>query len=320
MANTLQTPLTGPTANERQGTLPPRRRRSGSRENAFSSSIFLLPIVAVFVVLFAIPLAQTFYYSFTDYSGLSLDLNLVGWANYASVFSNPALLTGLGFTLLFTFVSTILITALAIPLAVALNRKFFGRTISRSLFFFVGVPSLVILGLVWQFIFSPLNSGALNSILRWLGSDPVPWLADSNLARACVIFVNVWAHVGWHATLYLAYLQAIPGDLYEQAQLDGASGRQQFWHITLPELVPAIVVSSFLLMTSGLKVFDLPFAMTKGGPGYSTNTITQSILVEGLSQSDYGLGSALAVLFTLACLLIILLQLLAARAITRRFE
>ncbi|MFI2565553.1 carbohydrate ABC transporter permease [Paenarthrobacter sp. NPDC018779] len=319
MANTLQKALPRNLTSAR-GPLPRRQGRIRGRRDAAASSVFLLPVAAVFVVLYAIPLAQTIYYSFTDFNGLRPEVNMVGWANYASVFTNPSLITGLGFTLLFTAVSTVLITAFAVPLAVALNKKFFGRTLSRSIFFFVGVPSLVIIGLVWQFIFSPLRTGALNSVLRWFGLDAVPWLADSDLARFCVIFVGLWAHVGWHATLYLAYLQSIPGDLYEQAQLDGANGRQQFWHITLPELVPAIVVSSFLLMTSGLKVFDLPFAMTKGGPGYSTNTITQSILVEGLSQSDYGLGSALAVLFTLACLTIILLQLLAARALTRRFE
>lgn len=317
MANTLETPLSSEVLTAPRAQQPRKTPRFFG--DAFSSSIFLLPIVAVFVVLFAVPLVQTFYYSFTDFNGLSPAVNLIGWANYASVFSNPSLLTGLGFTLLFTFTSTILITVIAIPLAITLNKKFLGRTLSRSLFFFVGVPSLVIIGLVWQFIFSPLNSGALNSILRGFGIESVPWLANSDLARICVIFVNVWAHIGWHATLYLAYLQSIPEDLYEQSQLDGANGRQQFWHITLPELVPAVVVSSFLLMTGGLKVFDLPYAMTKGGPGYSTNTITQSIIVEGLSQSDYGLGSALAVLFTLACLAIILLQLLAARAITRRF-
>lgn len=284
-----------------------------------AAGAFLLPIAAVFVVLFAVPLAETVYYSFTDFDGFSTDVHLVGLANYRTVLTDPSLLTGLGFSLAFALTTTLLITALAIPLAVALNRRFPGRSLVRSVFFFVGVPSQVILGLVWQYIFSPLDSGALNSVLAKAGLDPVPWLADASIARACVIFVAVWAGVGWHAMLYLAYLQAIPADLYEQARVDGAGGRQQFFHITLPQLVPAVVVSSFLLITNGLKVYDLPYAMTKGGPGYATNTITQSIILQGLSQSDYGVGSALAVLFTLACLAVVLGQLRLAAAVSKRF-
>ena len=248
------------------------RKFTAGLGSAGASSAFLMPIIAVFVVLFAIPLTQTFYYSFTDFNGLSPD------------------------------------------------KYFVGRNISRSVIFFVGVPSQVILGLVWQYIFSPLKSGALNTFLGQLGIGPVPWLADSLLAQFCVIFVAVWAGVGWHAMLYIAYLQAIPSDLYEQAQIDGANERQQFFHITLPQLVPAIIVSSFLLVTSGLKIYDLPFAMTKGGPGFATNTITQSIITRGLAQSDYGVGSALAVLFTLASIGIILGQLSTANAISRRFS
>lgn len=281
--------------------------------------MFLLPILAIFVVLFVIPLTQSLFFSFTDYSGFSQEISFIGWDNYARIFSDASLVGGLGFTGLYAVTTTLVITVLAIPLAVVLNRRFIGRSFARSLLFFVGVPAMAILGLIWQYIFSPLGSGALNSVLGTFGIDPVPWLADSTLAQLCVIFVGIWAQVGWHATLYLAYLQSISADLYEQASIDGASPRRQFWHITLPELVPAIVVSSFLLMTNGLKVYDLPYAMTGGGPGYATNTTTQSIIVQGLSQGDYGLGSALAVVFTLGCILVILIQMFVAGRVSRRF-
>ncbi len=293
--------------------------QTGKFAETAASTGFLLPILAVFVILICVPLVQTIYYSFTDFNGLSLKVNFVGLDNYRQVFSDPSLLVGLGFTVMFAVLTTLITTALAIPLAVALNTRFYGRSFARSLFFFLGVPSLIVLGLVWQYILSPLDTGALNSVLVSLGLKSVPWLADSNLARGAVIFVAVWAAVGWHATLYLAYLQAVPKDLYEQASVDGANGWQKFVHITLPQLTPAIVVSSFLLITAGLKVYDLPFGMTKGGPGYATNTITQAIIVSGISQSKYGLGSALAVIFTLACLVIVLLQQAVAGIISRRF-
>ncbi|OKL48206.1 ABC transporter permease [Boudabousia liubingyangii] len=278
-----------------------------------------MPIVIVFLVLGILPLMQTFYFSLTDFNGINPNMHFVGLQNYRDVLNSGQLTDGLYFTLLFAIAHTILTTVLAIPLAVVLNKKFFGRNFARSVFFFLGVPSMAILGLVWRYIFSPLSSGALNHALATFGIGPQPWLADATMAQWCIIFVSVWAGVGWHATLYIAYLQAIPGDLYEQAQVDGASSRQQFFHITLPQLIPAIVVSTFLLMTGGLKVYDMPYAMTKGGPGFATNTVTQSIVDQGIAQAQYGIGSALVVMFTLASLLVVLLQMLAARAVSRRF-
>nr|WP_255421972.1 sugar ABC transporter permease [Tessaracoccus sp. MC1627] len=210
-----------------------------------------------------------------------------------------------------------MISALAIPLAVALNRRFTGRNLVRSVFFFPSVPSLALLGLVWGYILSPLGAGVLNQVLAAFGAGPVPWLSDSTLARVSVIFVAVWSSVGWHAVLYLAYLQSIPTDYYEVATIDGASAFQQFRYITLPQLVPGIIVSQFLLITGGLKVFDLPFTLTKGGPGYSTYTITQSIITSGVGQARYGLASALAVTFTVAVAAVSIAQLLVSRRLER---
>lgn len=299
-------------------THPRARRRRRAIADNLTSAYFLLPIAAVFTVLFAVPLAQTVYYSLTDFSGYSTDVNFVGLDNYVRVFNDPSLLQGLSFTLLFAFGTTIFITVCAIPLAIALNEKFIGRSAVRSVFFFLSVPSMAILGIIWQYIFSPLDSGVLNTIIRDLfGADAVLWLADSTLARGCVIFVGVWAGVGWHATLYLAYLQAIPRDLYEQAEVDGATGIQQFRHITLPQLTPGIIVSTFLLISGGLKVYDLPITLTKGGPGYATNTLTQSIIVQGIAQGRADVGSALAVIFTLAVTIVVLGQLAIANRIER---
>jgi multiple sugar transport system permease protein/raffinose/stachyose/melibiose transport system permease protein len=229
------------------------------------------------------------------------------------------MLAGLGFTLAITIGTAVLITAIAIPLAVVLNKKFFARNFVRSVFFFPAIPSIAILGLVWGYILSPLGSGVLNSVLENLFSaGPYPFLSDATLARVSVIVVAVWGGAGWHAMLYLAYLQSIPNDYYEVATIDGASTRQQFFHLTLPLLTPAIVISNFLLMTGGLKVFDLPYTLTKGGPGYSTYTITQSIITSGVAQGRYGLASALAVLFTIAVSLVAVAQLWVSRRIERR--
>lgn len=287
----------------------------------FASARFLLPIMVVFIVVILIPFLQSLVFSFTDYSGYNFaDAKSVGFANYVQCFKDPTLLAGLGFTLLYTVATTVLITVIALPLAVVLNRKFFGRNFARSLFFFFSVPSMAVLGLVWQYIFSPLKSGVVNTLLAKIGIDAIPWLSNSELAKFCVIFVAVWAQIGWHATLYLAYLQAIPADIYEQAAVDGANRRQQFFNITLPQMVPAMGVSIFMLLTGGLKVYDLPYGLTSGGPGYSTYTVTQSIILTGIGSSRYGLGSALGVIFFICCALLVALQQVITNLVEKRLS
>jgi raffinose/stachyose/melibiose transport system permease protein len=296
-----------------------RSGRHGGWRAVTANQLFLVPVAAVFLVLFVIPLGQTAYWSLTDFGGYSAEVNFVGLANYRVIFTDAAMLAGLTFTLLFAVGTTLLVTVIAIPLAVALDRRFLARNLVRSVFFFPAVPSLAVLGLVWGYILSPLGSGVLNSVLAKLFDvAPVPWLSDATLARGSVIVVAVWGSAGWHAVLYLAYLQSIPAEYYEVATIDGASAGQQFRHLTLPLLTPAIVISQFLLMTGGLKAFDLPYTLTKGGPGFATQTITQSIITSGVGQGEYGLASALAVVFTVAVAFLSVGQLLLSRRIERR--
>lgn len=298
-----------------------RRTKRGVRgsvrsREAWQSYAFFIPIGLVFMVLIAAPFVQSLYFSFTNLAGLSPAADFVGFANYVRVFSDPSLVSGLFFTLLYALATTAIITALAIPLAVILNRKFFGRGFVRAMYFFPAVPSIAILGLVWNFILNPLGSGALNTALNQLtGLGSVPWLSDPDLARLSVILVGVWSTTGWHAILYLAYLQSISTDYYEVARIDGASSVQQFRYITLPLLTPAITVSTLLLITSGLNVFALPQTLTGGGPGYATYTITQSLVVSGIGQGQYGQASALAVVFMIAVGLVVVLQLRLTRRI-----
>lgn len=297
-----------------------RRRHINLMENLQAGG-FLFPVIAVMLIVTLIPFLESFVFSFTDYSGYDFSTaKFVGFKNYKTAFSDPTILAGLGFTLMYVILTTFIVTVLALPLAVILNRKFWGHNFARSVFFFLSVPSMAVLGLVWQFIVSPLSSGAVNQFLAKFGAKPVPFLSDPNWARGCVIFIAVWATVGWHATLYLAYLQAIPEDIYEQAEIDGANKWQQFWHITLPQMTPAIGVSVFMLLSSGLKVYDLPFTLTGGGPGHATYTVTQSIIVTGINSSRYGLGSALGVIFFICCLIIVAIQQVVTRQIEKRMQ
>lgn len=292
-----------------------RRAREG-----FAAYWFVVPILIVFVVLYLIPMAQSIYYSFTDYNGYVSTPAFVGFKNYVTIWKDSSMVSAFGFTLFYAVATTLIVTALAIPLALVLNRRFVGRGFVRSVFFFPAVPSVAILGLVWAFILSPLGSGVINSVIGQLGVAPIPWLSNETLAQVSVIIVAVWSQTGWHAMLYLAYLQALPSDIFEAAKIDGANRWQEFKNLTLPLLVPAITVSQLLLLTNGLKVYDLPFTLTHGGPGFATRTLTQSIIENGIAQSDVGKASALSVLFLLVVGLIILGQLALSRRLEERYS
>lgn len=286
-----------------------------------TSYLFYLPVVLVFIFLFALPLGQSLLWSFTDFSIANPEPKFVGLENYNRIFSDSSMASALFFTLMYAIGTTLLVTVLAIPLALVLNKKFFGRALVRSLFFFPAIPSIAVLGLVWGFILSPLGSGVINTVLKGsFGLPAIPWLSNSVLAQLSVITVGVWSQLGWHAILYLAYLQAIPAELFEVADLDGATPRQRFFSITLPLLTPAVTVSQLLLLTGGLKVFDLPYTLTGGGPGFSTFTITQTLIQKGIAQAQFGQASALAVVFMLVVGAVVVAQLVIARALEGKYE
>lgn len=317
MANATTAARPGPLRRVR--AVPVLRSRFRRSREGFSAYWFVLPIIVVFIVLYLVPMAQSLYWSFTNYDGYTTP-TFVGLQNYARIFADPSMLSALGFTLGYAVATTVFVTLFAIPLAMVLNRRFVGRAFVRSVFFFPAVPSVALLGLVWTFILSPLGSGVINSVVGKLGVAPIPWLSDETLAQVSVILVAVWAQTGWHAMLYLAYLQSLPSDIFEAASIDGANRWQQFRNLTLPLLTPAITVSQLLLLTGGLKVYDLPFTLTHGGPGFATRTLTQAIIENGIAQSDIGKASALSVLFLLAVGLIIAGQLVISRRLEERYS
>jgi len=271
--------------------------------------VFLLPILIIYTLFTIVPLIRSFELSLTDFNGYSTDYHFVGLKNYIKLFSDDAIVSGISFTLTFALCSTALITVLAIPLAILLDQNFFTKHIHRALFFFPSIPSGLLLAFIWGFILSPVASGVFNTILREVfGLGAQPWLSDPLLAKLSTIIVAVWAQTGWHAVLYLAFLQSIPKDYFEAAAIDGASRLQQIRYITLPLLAPAMTVSVMLLLTGGLKVFEIPFALTKGGPGFETHTITQVIVLRGISETQFGLASAMSVVFFLIVLVIACFQ------------
>ena len=275
--------------------------------------IFLIPAFIAFTTFTIIPLIKTIMYSVTDFDGVRHEMNFVWLKNFITVFQDEVMRHSLFNTIFYTFCTMVLINLLAIPLAVFLDKKTKIKSLERAVFFFPSIVSALLLGYVCGYILSPMQTGALNSLLSIFDVGPFGFTATEWGAKISIILVAVWTSTGWYATIYLAYLQAIPSEYYEAAAIDGASKWQQFKSVTLPMLAPGLTVNTLLLLTNGLKVYDLPYALTKGGPGYSNYTVTQVIIQRGLSEKQYGPSTALATIFIIIVAVIATVQYMTMR-------
>lgn len=260
--------------------------------------LFVLPAFVVYTILTVIPLVQTLALSFTNWNGGSLNnLEFIGSYNFRNLFEDRGMKSALLNTCFYSIVFPVMVTVCAIPLSLVLNSKMKTRNLQRAIFFFPSVPSAIIVGYLWMYILAPTNTGILNKMLGIFGVKPVLWLADPGLAMFSIIMVGLWSAVGWHACIYLAQLQSIPLEYYEAATVDGATPLQKFRFITFPMLSSAMTVSVMLLLVNALKTFDLPFALTKGGPGTATTMISQTIIKVGFVEKNYGKATAMSALF-----------------------
>ena len=198
--------------------------------------------------------------------------------------------------------------ALALLLAMLLNRKLKGIGFFRVAIFFPYITSLVAVAVVWNMLFSP-DSGPINQFLATIGiANPPGWTSSSDWALPAVIITSVWRDMGYYMVLYLAGLQAIPAELYEAAEVDGASAWQRFWNVTIPSLRPTTFFVVVMLTVSSFKVFDLIVVMTNGGPGRSTTVLSQLIYQEGIGEGKFGYSSAISLVLFLIVLTVTVLQ------------
>ncbi len=201
----------------------------------------------------------------------------------------------IGFTIFFMILNVLLSNFFALLLALLLDHKLRMQNFLRSIFFLPNVLSLVIVAFIWSFVFK-LIMPAVTGIPLWLGS--------TDLAPYCVIIVSVWQACGYLMVIYLAGLQTIPTDVLEAAEIDGANWSTKFKHITWPLLAPALTICLFYSISNSLKAFEVPLALTSGGPGYATTPIVLDVYFNAFMQNRFGYGTAKAVLL---CLIIILI-------------
>jgi len=206
----------------------------------------------------------------------------------------------IGFTIFFMILNVILSNLFALLLALLLDRKLRTQSFLRSIFFLPNVLSLVIVAFIWSFVFK-LIMPALTGIPLWLGS--------TDLAPYCVVIVSVWQACGYLMVIYLAGLQTIPSDVLEAAEIDGATQSDKFKEITWPLLAPALTICMFYSLSNSLKAFEVPLALTSGGPGYATTPIVLDVYFNAFMQNRFGYGTAKAVLLCVIIMLITGVQL-----------
>jgi raffinose/stachyose/melibiose transport system permease protein len=249
---------------------------------------FYLPAAVVFGVFFVVPTFSSFFFSLTRWN--LTDFELIGLDNFIQFFQEPALLTGLRNTLIYAVITCTLKVVLGMLLAVLLTSQIIARGFLRSVAFFPVLVSTIGVGLTFQVLMDPSN-GLINQALGVIGIGGPAWLVDPKTALLSVALTDVWQGVGLATVIFIAGIVSIPREYFEAAASDGASAFQRFWKIVLPLSRPAITTVIILALIGGLRSFDLIWAMTRGGPGFTSDVIA-SVIYKQYQAGFYGLSTA----------------------------
>lgn len=279
-----------------------RKLRAGELGKYFV--IFILPALIIYLLFSITPFLYTIYYSFTDYTDMNpINLHFVGLKNYIKVLQTPVMLAAIKNSVIYAILLTGFQTLLGLPLAFVLNQKLKSRNLLRAVFFFPAVFSSLIVGYLWNFIMSSSDFGLINNILHQLGLGTLNFFTSKN-ALYSVILTQIWQWTGWAMVIFLANLQSISPDLYEAAEIDGANGLKKFMYVTLPLMCPSVKIVIVTGLIGGMKVFDIIYSMTAGGPGDATQTVMTVMMKKGISEGFYSTGSAFGVCFFIIVLAI----------------
>lgn len=290
----------------------PRPRKPGQKlklRNTLIGWSFILPNFVGFAVLTLVPVLILFYLGFTSWNAFGA-AEFTGLDNFQRLLKDGSFHRALFNTGYYAVFHIPLTLAASLGLALLLNRKMRGVAFFRTVAFFPYITSIVAIAVVWNMLFSP-ETGPINQFLMAIGIDNPPgWTASADWSMPAVIIVGTWRDMGYYMLLFLAGLQAIPGELYEAAKVDGANGFQRFLNITIPSLRATTFFVTVMLTIASFKIFDLILVMTNGGPGQSTLVLSQYIYRKGFEENDFGYASAVAVVLFLICITVTVVQFL----------
>lgn len=261
--------------------------------------LFILPAVILLIAFLILPACSTIRYAFTDYNILRPDnIRFCGLDNFTELFHDRDFKKSLINTIYFTLVVVPFQCVLALALALLISPRKRGVSIFRAAYFSPNVTSMVVVAILWSVLYNPNPStGLLNAFLTKLGFDACGFLTNPKTAMNSIIFMSAWQAAGYQMMIFLAGLQAIPGDQYEAASIDGANKLKQFLYITLPGLKNVIKYVVMITMIQAMKLFTQPYVMTQGGPQNSTRTLVYYIYEQGFQSRNFGYACSVATVF-----------------------
>lgn len=275
------------------------------RRNKRTISFFIIPALLCYLLIATFPLACSTVLSFADW-GIAGLTGFAGFKNYIQLFTTDRIFQS---AIVHTLFATVLCLLIQIPcailLAYLLTKVKRGRNFFKVAFFIPNMISTAAIGILWVFILHP-EIGLLNTLLRTagLGSLTHVWLGESGTALVCVIVAASWQYIGYHMIIYLCAMQNISPSILESAEIDGATSWQAFCKITVPLIVPILKIDTVLVATGSLRIFDMVFVMTGGGPNHASEVIASHMYTRSFKGMQFGYGSAMAVILMLMCILV----------------
>ncbi|GAA1993150.1 sugar ABC transporter permease [Isoptericola halotolerans] len=307
----------GPAAGATRQGRPAAGQSAGGRRAAHSDlrkrleiAFFVAPALGLFVLFVVWPVITAVQMSMFRWNGIGPLENFVGLDNYARVLNSDVFIGSLVNNLIIVASSIAIQLPLGLAIALLLNRRMWGQGLLRTIIFMPYVLAEVVAGVIWFQLLQP-QYGVIDTLLEAIGLTPPPqgWLGDMDLALWTIIVILTWKYIGLAVILFLAGLQGVPDELYEAAQLDGASWWQVQRKITIPLLGPTIRTWAFLSMIGSLQLFDMVWIMTRGGPANATSTMAIFLVNEGTNRANFGIaGAASVVLFFIALVFAVLYQ------------
>ena len=270
--------------------------------------LFLAPTVIGLGLFTFLPILASVVLAFFSWDIITPP-RFVGLENFVDIAADPTIRVSFLNTIGFVVVAVTLQLAVALVLAVLVNTRMprLLKSFFRSVLFFPLVLSAASVSIIMGYLFNE-NFGLVNHVLNLLGMADVPWLTSTHGAMVVVILVYVWQNFGFSFLLFLGGLSSIPKEVYEAAQVDGATGWKQFWRITFPLVSPTTLVASVMAIISALQIFDQPYVLTRGGPGDSTRTAVMVIYESAFKQLEFGRASAIGIVLTVVIMLVTAIQ------------
>ena len=266
------------------------------KEKVLLGIIFILPAIMLLFAFLILPIFLAFDYSFFSYNILMPHKKeFIGLSNYTDILKDRTFWNAMKNTFYFVILIVPYQSALALFLALLINRKTKATSIFRIGFFSPVITSIVVISILWTFLYS--KEGLINNFLGFIGIPPQAFLTSEDQAMNAIIFMSGWQMAGYFMMVFLAGLKEIPAMLYEASSIDGANKIQQLRHVTLPGLVHVIKFVILMTTIQAFKLFQQPFIMTGGGPNGSTETVVQLIYKEGFQYRNAGYSSAIAIIF-----------------------